>query len=484
MDGNFNSLAGGTSYARRRRWWTLVVLELGGVMIIIDMTIINVALASIKTDLGFSDAGLVWVVDGYMIPFAGLILFSGRLSDLFGHRRLFLIGVGLFTLASLACGAAWSQGVLIVGRALQGVSGAIVSATIFSLTMNLFTDTDERAKAIGISGIITASGGSVGLLLGGLLTSALNWHWIFLINVPLGAGIYALGVQLVPRSKDPLNTRRDSLDIAGAITVTSALMLATYAILADGDIPGLSNHALGLLVCAALLLFCFLTIEAHVSAPLLPLRLFRHRNLTVSSAALALLCSASGTWYFVTSLYLRLVLHASPLVTALTFLPANVISAGFALTSSALVLRLGIKVSLVIGCSLEIAGLLLLAFTPAQGDLTTHVLPSIFLLGLGGNLAFIPLLLSAMADIPTSDSGVASGIINTVFTMGQTLGLALILSVANVRTMQLLSKGNELGVSLTGGYHVAYFAGAILAALTGACGFLLTPRSSNLSAAS
>jgi EmrB/QacA subfamily drug resistance transporter len=454
------------------RWWALIVLELGNVMIIIDITVVNIALAPIKTDLGFSETGLVWVVNAYMIPFAGLLLLSGKLGDVFGHRRLFLLGIAFFTLASLACGLSPSRGELLIGRALQGIGGALVSSSAFSLTLKLFTETSDRATAIGVSGIISAAGGSVGLVLGGVLTGLFNWHWIFLINLPIGAVIYGLGIVFLPPHNEA-EVSKGPIDVTGAVFVTSALMLATYTVLNWNQSAVFLSSMWGYLVLAALLLLGFVLIESRVPSPLVPLRLFRTRNLTLGSIALMLLCTAIGTWYFVTALYLRIVLHSTALTAAMVFLPANVIAAGFSLVSSKIVTRIGIKTSLFMGLAVEVSGLLLLAHTPVNGDLLTDVLPAVLLLGLGGNLAFIPLLLASVADTDDSDSGVASGIINTTFTMGQTFGLALIVCFAKLRTDNLLAAGTGITGALLGGYHQAYLLGALLAGVAAAFGAAL-----------
>src|SRR6059058_6098416 len=265
----------------RTRWLALYVLCLGDLMIVLDTTIVNVALPSIRQDLGFSQTSLAWVVNAYLLTFGGFLLLGGRLGDLFGHRRLFLIGISLFTVASIGCGLATSQGFLVGARAVQGLGGAVVSAVGLSLTMNLFTEPAERAKAMGIFGFVAAGGGSIGVLLGGILTDVLNWHWIFLVNFPIGVLVVALALRLLPGERGPATSTR--LDIAGAVTVTAALMLAVYAIVNGNQAGWTSAQTLGLLGAAAALLGLFLVIESRVSAPLVPLRLFKHRNISVSN---------------------------------------------------------------------------------------------------------------------------------------------------------------------------------------------------------
>src|SRR5437868_577660 len=286
----------------RTRWLALYVLCLGSLMIVLDVTIVNVALPSIRQDLGFSETSLAWVVNAYLLTFGGFLLLGGRLGDLFGHRRLFLIGITLFTLASLACGMAWAQGFLVTARAIQGLGGAVVSAVSLSLVMNLFTEPAERAKAMGFFGFVAAGGGSIGVLLGGVLTSALNWHWIFLVNLPIGVAVFALSLVLLPPGRGSVAA---SLDIAGAVTITASLMLAVYAIVNGNQAGWTSGQTLGLLAAAAVLLGLFLVIESRVSAPLVPLRLFKHRNISVSNTVGVLWAAAMFAWFFLSAQYLQ-----------------------------------------------------------------------------------------------------------------------------------------------------------------------------------
>src|SRR5947207_5166521 len=262
-----------TELDARTRWLALYVLCLASLMIVLDVTIVGVALPSIKDDLGFSDTSLAWVVNAYLLTYGGFLLLGGRLGDLYGHRRLFLLGIAVFTLASLACGLAGSQAVLIVARAVQGLGGAVVSAIALSVIMNLFTEPAERAKAMGVYGFVCAGGGSIGVLAGGLLTGALSWHWVFLVNLPIGAGVYASSRVLLPDA--PGHAAGARLDVGGAVTVTASLMLAVYAIVNGNEAGWTSAQTLGLLGAAGVLLVVFIAIEASVAAPLMPLGLFR-----------------------------------------------------------------------------------------------------------------------------------------------------------------------------------------------------------------
>jgi EmrB/QacA subfamily drug resistance transporter len=454
----------------RKRWLALYVLCLGTLMIVLDATIVNVALPSIRADLGFSATSLAWVVNAYLLTYGGLLLLGGRLGDLYGPRRLFIAGISLFTLASLACGLANSQGLLIAARSIQGVGGAIASAVGLAVTMTLFTEPAERAKAMGIFGFVAAGGGSVGVLLGGVLTDLLDWHWIFLVNVPIGILVCILSLRLLPGTP---GTGTGRLDIAGAVTVTASLMLAVYAIVNANQNGWTSAETLGLLAAAAVLLGVFLAIEAKVESPLMPLRLFRLRNLDLANVVGILWAAAMFAWFFLSALYMQLVLGYSPLEVGLAFLPANLIMGAFSIGLSAkLVMRFGIRAPLATGLLLAAIGLALFARAPVDGTFVTDVLPSMILLGFGAGMAFNPVLLAAMGDVPQSEAGLASGVVNTAFMMGGALGLAVLASIAASRTTSLHAGGSSPLEALAGGYHTAFLAGAIFALAAAAVGGL------------
>jgi EmrB/QacA subfamily drug resistance transporter len=460
----------------RNRWLALIIVCLGYLMIVLDVTIVGVALPSIREDLGFSESSLAWVANAYLLTFGGFLLLAGRLGDLFGHRRLFLVGIALFTLASLASGLATSQEVLIGARAAQGLGGAISSAVALSLIVTLFTDPAERAKAMGVYGFVAAGGGSIGVLLGGILTDALSWHWIFLVNVPIGIAVFALARLILPGAHVAPASRR--LDVAGALTVTSSLMLAVYAIVNGNEVGWTSARTLGLLVAAGVLLVSFLAIEARGAAPLMPLGLFRLRNVSTANVVGVLWAAAMFAWFFLSALYLQLVLGYSPLQVGLAFLPANVIMAVLSLGLSAkLVMRFGIRLPLATGLLLAATGLALFTRAPVDGVFAVDVLPSMILLGLGAGMALNPVLLAAMSDVEPSEAGLASGIVNTSFMMGGALGLAVLASLAASRTETLLGSGDGPIAALTGGYHVAFVAGAGLAAAGAVLSAALLPGS-------
>ncbi|HSD36401.1 MAG TPA: DHA2 family efflux MFS transporter permease subunit [Rhodocyclaceae bacterium] len=456
----------------KQRWLALMILCLGELMIVLDTTIVNVALPSIREDLGFSETSLVWVVNAYMLTFGGFLLLGGRLGDLYGHRRLFLSGLVFFTGASLVCGLANSQVLLIAARAFQGLGGAVVSAVALSLIMNLFTEPAERAKAMGVYGFVCAGGGSVGVLLGGLLTSTLSWHWIFLVNLPIGAAVYALCVALLPDEAGHAEGER--LDVGGAITVTTSLMLAVYAIVNGNEAGWTSTQTLSLLGAAAALFAVFIAIEARVQHPLMPLGLFRLRNVSVANVVGILWAAAMFAWFFISALYMQLVLGYTPMQVGLGFLPSNLIMAGCSLGISAwLVMRFGLRLPLAVGLLMAAAGLFLFARAPLGGSFMVDLLPGMLLSGFGAGIALNPVLLAAMSDVAPSESGLASGVVNTGFMMGGALGLAVLASLAAARTSALLVAGAGTLEALNGGYQTAFLVGGIFAALAAVTGGLM-----------
>jgi EmrB/QacA subfamily drug resistance transporter len=453
----------------RKRWWALYVLCLGELMIVLDTTIVNVALPSIRADLQLTETALVWVVNAYMITFGGFLLLGGRLGDLYGQRRVFLGGLALFTLASLGCGLAHSQAVLVAARAVQGLGGAVVSAVALSLIMNLFTEPQERARAMGVYGFVCAGGGSLGVLLGGLLTSLLSWHWIFLVNLPIGIGVAALCVALIAPGRGQAAQR---LDWAGATTITAALMLAVYAVVDGNEAGWRSRQTVGLLGAAAVLLAAFVAIEARSRAPLVPLPMLRHRNLALANVASILWAAAMFAWFFMSALYMQQVLGYSAMQVGLAFLPANLVMAFMSLGASArLVDRFGIRVPLAGGLLVGAIGLALFARAPLDGGFLLDVLPAMVLLGVGAGVALNPLLLAAMNDVGQEDSGLASGVVNTSFMLGGALGLAVLASLAAARTARMETTGASAAQALNGGYQLGFAVGAAFALFIAALGW-------------
>lgn len=444
------------------RWAALVILCLGALMIVLDTTIVNVALPSIKTDLGFSSTSLVWVINAYMLTFAGFLLLGGRLGDLFGHRRVFLIGLCVFTLASLVCGLSHSQWMLISARAVQGLGGAVVNSVALSLILTLFTTDSDRARAMGFFGFVAAGGGAIGVFLGGLLTGSIDWHWVFLVNIPIGVLVFISALLVLPHS-----TQEDEpqhLDLAGAVTVTGALMLAIYAIVGGNQAGWLTLQTLGLLAGSLFLLSLFVWIENRTRMPLMPLSIFKVQNVAVVSGIGMLWSASMFTWFFLSALYMQLILNYAPLKIGLAFLPSNLIMAVFSIWLSAKIIdRVGVKIPLVLGMCLIGAGLALFAIAPLHGDIWLNIMPAMIVLGFGCGMAFNPVLLAGTASVPQDEAGLASGVLNTAFMMGGSLGLAVLASVAAWRTSSLLAAGTAQIPALLGGYHIAFWIGALSA---------------------
>ncbi len=456
----------------RTRWLALVILCVGDLMIVVDTTVVNVALPTIRDSLHFSPTSLAWVVNAYMLTFAGFLLLAGRFGDLFGHRRLFLGGTAAFTIASLICGLSDSQGMLLAARAVQGLGGAVVSALAFSLIVVLFTEPGERAKAMGVFGFVMSGGGSIGVLAGGVLTDLVGWHWIFLVNLPIGLAVTISGLRLLPHLET--GAARQSLDAWGALAITSAMVLATYAIVNGNSAGWLSLQTVGLLALAIAVGAAFVARESRIEAPLVPLGIFRHRNLSAANIVGILWAAAMFAVFFLSALYLQLVLHYSPLQVGLAFLPGNLIMMAFSLGLSArLVMRYGFRAPLAFGLGVAALSLLWFARAPVHGRFLVDVLPAMVLIGIGGGLAFNPVLMASMSDVEPQNSGLASGITNTAFMMGGALGLAILASAAAARTNHLTATGHSVAAALTGGYHLAFLIGAGLAIAAAAVGVAL-----------
>ncbi|RYP83926.1 DHA2 family efflux MFS transporter permease subunit [Nocardioides guangzhouensis] len=461
---------------RRTRWLALYALCLGDLMIVLDTNIVNVALPSIQTDLGFSPEALAWVVNAYMLTFGGFLLLSGRLGDLYGNRRVLLGGVASFTAASVACAFAPSATFLVVGRAVQGLGGAAVSAVALALIMGLFTDPGERAKAMGVFGFVMSGGGAVGVLLGGVLTGLLTWHWIFLVNVPIGFAVWLLVTRLIPADAGQADGSR--LDVTGAALVTVALMLAVYGVVGGNEAGWTSTRTLGILAGAVALLVAFVVREARVEHPLVPLRLFTLRNVAVSQVVGVLWAGAMFACFFLTALYMQGVLGYDALEVGLAYLPSCLVMAVMSVSvSDRLVMRFGIRPPLTVGLALVAASLALFAGVPVDGRYALHVLPGMVLLGLGAGIAFNPVLLAAMGDVEPHEAGLASGVVNTSFMMGGALGLAVLVSISSWRTSDLAAGGSAPLEALNGGYQLAFATGAVMAAAAAVVGgTLLRPK--------
>jgi len=449
----------------RTRWLALYVLCAGMLMIVLDATIVNVALPSIQDSLGFSQSNLAWVVNAYMIPFGGLLLLAGRMGDLLGQRRVFLVGLAIFTTASLLCAVSQSQEMLVGARFIQGIGGALASAVILGMIVTMFPEPGAQAKAIGVYGFVASAGGSVGLLLGGVLTDAISWHWIFLINLPIGLLTAYLALRLV-EGREGIGLHQGA-DFPGAALITAALMLGVFTILRIESWGWNDSRVFILGGISLALLALFVHRQATIANPLMPLRLFRSRNVAGSNLLQALLVAGMFGMFFLGALYLQRVLGYSPLQVGLAFLPTTLVmgtlSLGF---SEKLIMRFGPRTTLIPGVCLVVVALLLFATrTPVDGDYLTDLLPPFLLIAVGVGTSFPAIMTLAMSGATPSEAGLASGFVNTSMQVGGAIGLAVLATVSGERAQALLDDGHSQAQALTSGYHLAYLLGAILAAI-------------------
>jgi EmrB/QacA subfamily drug resistance transporter len=442
----------------RSRWIALVVLCVGALMIILDMTIVNVALPSIQHDLRFTQSNLAWVVNAYLIMFGGLLLLAGRLGDLVGRRNVFLVGLAVFVAASALCGAAQSQTLLIVARFVQGVGGAMASAVILGMIVTMFPEPAEQTKAIGVFSFVASAGASIGLLTGGVITEAINWHWIFFVNLPIGVVTGVLAVRLVSRDVG-IGLRRGA-DALGAALVTGALMLGVYTIVKTQTYGWGSARTLGLSALALALLAGFVAWEARTTNPLMPLRILRSRNVSGANLVQMLFIAGMFGMFFLGSLYMQRVLGYSALRIGLAFLPVAVLIGGLSLgVAPGLITRFGAKATLVPGLALSAVGLALLTQTPVAAGYVDDLLPSMVLVGTGAGLSFPALMTLAMSTAHPTDAGLASGLANTTQQVGGALGLAVLATLSSAHTSSLLHDGRSAASALTSGYHLAWMIG-------------------------
>jgi EmrB/QacA subfamily drug resistance transporter len=461
----------------RSRWIALIVLCVGMLMIVLDATVVNVALPSIQDDLGFSQSSLAWVVNAYLIAFGGLLLLAGRLGDLISRRGIFLAGLGVFTVASVLCGLAQSQEMLIAARFVQGVGGAMTSAVILGMIVTMFPEPREQAKAIGVFSFVASAGGSVGLLAGGVLTQAINWHWIFFINIPIGIATAVLAIRLLEKDKGAGFGK--GADVVGAALVTGALMLLVYTIVEPAAKEGWGSGLTLALLAGSLALFAaFVAREATAANPLVPLRIFKSRNVSGANIIQALLISGMFGMFFLGALYLGEVLGYDALTTGLAFLPTTLTMGILSLRfTEQLITRFGARPLLFPGFGLILTGLLLFARVPVDGNYWTDVLPVMVLLGTGIGLSFPALMTIAMSGATPQDAGLASGLVNTSVQVGAALGLAVLATVSASRTETLAKQGESAASALVGGYHLAFgiAAGLVLVAIAVAA-FVLKPE--------
>jgi EmrB/QacA subfamily drug resistance transporter len=432
-------------------------------MIVLDATIVNVALPSIQEDLGFTQSNLAWIVNAYMIAFGGLLLLAGRLGDLLGQRRVFLAGLAVFTAASVVCAVAPNQGALIGARFVQGVGGALTSAVILGMIVTMFPEPREQAKAIGVFGFVASAGGSIGLLAGGVLTEAISWSWIFFINVPIGIATAALALRYVPGN--PGLGLRAGADLPGAALLTGGLMLGVYTILQVTEEGWLATSTLTLGAVSAALVAAFVVRQARVANPLMPLRLFRSANVAGANLVQGLVVVGMFGMFFLGALYLQQVLGYDPLQVGLAFLPSTIamgiLSMGL---SGRITMRFGAKRTLIPSLLFIGAGMLLFARTPVDGSYLADVMPAMVLVGIGAGLSFPALMTLAMSGATPADSGLASGLVNTSAQVGGAVGLAVLATLASERTQGLVADGEAAMAALNAGFHLAYVVGAAVLA--------------------
>jgi EmrB/QacA subfamily drug resistance transporter len=444
------------------RWVALYVLCAGMLMIVLDVTVVNVALPTIQDDLGFSTSNLAWVVNAYLIAFGGLLLLAGRFGDLIGRRTILLAGLGVFITASLACGLANSQWVLVAARFVQGIGGAMTSAVILGMIVTMFPEPREQAKAVGVYAFVASAGGSVGLLAGGVLTQAINWHWIFFVNIPIGIATALLVRRLLDR--DPGIGFGEGADVPGAVLITSSLMLGVYTIVKPAADYGWSAGSTLVFGAAALaLLALFIAREATAQNPLMPLRMFRSRNVAGANTVQVLTVAGMFGMFFLGSLYLERILDYDALQIGLAFLPVTIVMGTLSVRfSEPLITRFGARTLLFPGLTLVAVGLVLFTQAPVDGSFALHVLPVMILLGTGIGVCFPALMTIAMSGATQSDAGLASGLVNTSAQVGGALGLAVLATLSASRSDDLIEQGRSTAVALTSGYHLAFWIAAAL----------------------
>jgi EmrB/QacA subfamily drug resistance transporter len=470
-----------TSGTDRRRWIALVVLCAGFLMIVLDQTIVNVALPSIQTDLHFSQSALAWVVNAYLIAFGGLLLLAGRLGDLIGRRRVFLAGLTVFTLASLACGLADSRSTLIAARFVQGVGGAMTSAVILGMIVTMFQKPAERAQALGVYSFVAAAGGAIGLLAGGVLTQAINWHWIFFVNLPIGVATGLLTLRLLPN--DTGVGLKMGADAPGALLIVAALMLVVYAIVETGSYGWGSARTLIVGGAGSALLAAFVARQALAAHPLVPLRVFSSRTVSVANLMFAVVVAGIFGMFFTGALYLQRVLHYDAIEVGLAFLPVAIGIAALALGLAArLIIRFGAKPTLIAGLILVVAGLILFRRAPANADYLTDLLPPMTSIGVGAGLLFPSVVTLAMSAATPEDSGLASGLVNTTRQVGGVLGTAILATLATAHSSTLRAHGASTQAALLGGYRLAFTIAAALVLAAIAIGAVLLPGTKAMAA--
>ena len=447
-----------------RRWKALALLSLAQFLVIMDTSIIGVALPAIQQQFGFSQSELQWIFSAYVIVFGALLLLGGRLSDILGQRKIFVIGFAILTASSVLAGLAPNGTILIAARALQGIGAALIAPSAMSILMSLFTTPSERNKAMGFWGAAAPAGGTAGVFLGGIITAYIDWSWVFLINVPIGIAVLALTGMLIPRG----TRQKGRVDYLGAVSITGALILLVYAIVTANDAGWSSAQTVSLLLTSAALLGAFTTIQKRSKEPLMPLRIFKTPNLLASNIVMALLGAAWIPMWFFLNLYLQQVQGYGAFESGLALLPMTAaIMALMIGASSRVVSRLGLKNSLVAGLGLLAVAMLMFATTPStKGSFATHVLPASLVAAVGMSLAYIPALMAAVSHAKKEESGLASGIVNTSYQIGSALGLAIMVAIASAQTLSDQNSSIDSIDALNNGFHIAFITAAIVAAIS------------------
>jgi EmrB/QacA subfamily drug resistance transporter len=453
----------------------LAIVAVAQFMVVLDATVVNVALPTIKDDLGFSEQSLSWVLNAYTLMFGGFLLLGGRAADRLGRRRLFVAGIALFSGASLICGLAQSEGMLLVARGLQGLGGALVSPAALSIILTTFAEGSERNRALAVWGAIAGAGGAIGLLLGGVIVEVLSWRWVFFINVPIGAAVLALAPRIVPESRSE-RVARGGYDAEGAVAITLGTIALVFTLIKADSWGWTSGRTLAGLALAVVLIAAFVVIERRHEDPLVPMRIFSNRSLAASDATMLVVAAALFGVFFFCTLYLQQVLGYNALKTGIAYLPLSLTIIGSSALASRFVDRFTPKPVLVAGLATATAGFVLLTRITGHDDYSSHVLPAMIVLGAGLGMSFVPITISATNGVAADDSGLASGLLNTTQQVGGSLGLAILSSVSNTRVTSALHGGSSLPAALTHGFKGAFVVAAVLCALGVVVALALLPR--------
>jgi EmrB/QacA subfamily drug resistance transporter len=452
----------------------LAIVAVAQFMVILDASIVNVALPTIKRDVGFSEQSLSWILNAYTLIFGGFLLLGGRLADRLGRRRLFMAGIALFSVASLICGVSQSEGELLVARGFQGLGGAMVSPAALSIILTTFAEGTERNRALSVWGAIAGAGGAVGLLLGGVLVSALSWRWVFFVNVPIGALVLALAPRIILESRSEADVKT-GYDVEGAVAITLGTMALVFTLIKADTWGWTAGRTIAGFAVSVVLIAAFVVIERRQEDPLLPLRIFSNRSLSASNATLLVVVAALFGMFFFVTLYLQQVLGFSALKTGLAYLPLSLTLIGSSVVASRFVDRFTPKPILVAGLLISTGGFAFLTSVSGHADYGTHVVPAMIILGVGFGMSFVPVTIAGTSGVALADSGIASGLLNTTQQVGGSLGLAILSSIATSRTTSAVHTGLALPAALTHGFKGAFIVAGALCALGAVFAIALLP---------